>query len=164
MSFRIEDTGVFRGLVQFLSILLPSGAVTAANIAAAAGVEATKLEHQHREIYQQESDTTSVSEDRVVHVVKGTTGDLKTFRAGSVVANIGAATITVDLHKNGSTILTAPISLDSGDAAYALVAGVISSEPVVADDVLEVVVVATAGGGTVGKGVFASLDVFEDVS
>jgi len=164
MSFRIEDTGVFRGLVQFLSILLPSGAVTAANIAAAAGVEATKLEHQHREIYQQESDTTSVSEDRVVHVVKGTTGDLKTFRAGSVVANIGAATITVDLHKNGSTILSAPITLDNGDAAYALVAGVISSEPVVADDVLEVVVVATAGGGTVGKGVFASLDVFEDVS
>jgi len=164
MSFRIEDTGVFRGLVQFLSILLPPGAVTAANIAAAAGVEATKLEHQHREIYQQESDTTSVSEDRVVHVVKGTTGDLKTFRAGSVVANIGAATITVDLHKNGSTILSAPITLDNGDAAYALVAGVISSEPVVADDVLEVVVVATAGGGTVGKGVFASLDVFEDVS
>jgi hypothetical protein len=164
MAFRIEDTGVFRGLVQFLSILLPSGSVTAANIAAAAGVEATKLEHQHREIYRQESDTTVVSEDRVVHVVKGTTGNLKTFRAGSVVANAGAATITVDLHKNGSTILTAPISLDNGDSAYDLVAGVISSEPVVADDVLEVVVVATAGGGTIGKGVFASLDVHEDVS
>ena len=103
-------------------------------------------------------------ESAQIHVVVGATGTLQKFSGGSVVANTGAATITVDLHKNGASILTAAIVLDNGDAAYAVVEGVISSSSVVADDVLEVVITVNAGGGTLGKGVFASLDLYEDVN
>ena len=127
-------------------------------------IEASKLEHQHRATYAQESATTAAAaKDEVIHVVKGTAGTLKTFSAGCVVANIGNSTVTVDLHKNGASVLTAAIEIDSGDAAYAIVAGIINTAPVVADDVLEVVVIATIGTGTLGKGVFASLDLWEDV-
>jgi len=162
--FRVEEEGQFRGAVTLLSVNLPAGSVADATVASAAGIAASKLEHQHRLIYSQESDTTAASEDRVIHVVEGATGDIQSIKAGSVVANIGAATITVDLHKNGASILTAPISLDSGDSAYDVVDGVVDTATLAVDDVLEIVVVATAGGGTLGKGVFASVDLFEDAA
>jgi len=162
--FRIEETGVFRALVTFLNARLNAGCVKKETIEESAGVEATKLEHQHRCIYAQESATTAAAAlDEVIHVVKGANGTLKTFAAGNVVANIGAATITVDLHKNGVSILDAAIVLDNTDLTYIPRAGVIDTEAVVADDVLEVVVTAADGGGTIGKGVFAYLDIHEDV-
>ena len=93
--FRVEEEGQFRGAVTLLSVNLPAGSVADATVASAAGIAASKLEHQHRLIYSQESDTTAASEDRVIHVVEGATGDIQSIKAGSVVANIGAATITV---------------------------------------------------------------------
>jgi len=162
--FRVEEAGQFRGATTFLDLRANAGFLKKEHVEASAGIEASKLEHQHRATYAQESATTAAAaEDRVVHVVKGTTGTLKTFSAGCVVANIGDSTIDVDLHKNGVSILTAAIEIDSGDAAYAIVAGIINTAAVVADDVLEVVVTVTAGTGTLGKGVFASLDLWEDV-
>jgi len=162
---RIEESVHFKGDVTFTGgVTLPDGCVDKENVEAGAGLEATKQEHQHRAVYAQESDTTAAAEDRVLHVVKGAAGTLQDFKAGCVVANVGAAVVSVDLHKNGVTVLTAAIDIDSGDAAYALVAGVIDSADVVADDVLEVVVTVAAGGGTLGKGVFAYLDVHEDES
>ena len=162
--FRVEEAGQFRGATTFLDLRPNAGFLESGHVEASAGIEASKLEHQHRATYAQESATTAAAaNDRVIHVVKGTTGTLKTFSAGCVVANIGNSTIDVDLHKNGVSVLTAAISIDSGDAAYAIVAGIIDTAAVVADDVLEVVVTVTAGTGTLGKGVFASLDLWEDV-
>ncbi len=163
MSFRVEEAGQFRGQVIFLNIVLPSDCIGNAQVKSSDPIAADKLQHQHRAVYAQESATPAADEARVIHVVKGAAGTLKTFKAGSVVANIGAATVTVDLKKNGVSVLTAPISLDSGDAAYALVEGTISSAAVAAGDVLEVVIDGTAGGGTLAKGVFCSLDLWEDV-
>jgi len=163
--FRIEETGVFRALVTFLNIRFNAGAVAKEHIEAAAGIEATKLEHAHRAVYAQESATTAAAaKDEVIHVVKGTAGTLQEFKAGNVVANLVDATITVDLHKNGVSILTAAIELDNTDLAYIPKAGIVDTGAVVADDVLEVVVTAAAGGGTIGKGVFAYLDIHEDDS
>ena len=131
---RIEEAVLFKGNVTFAgNVTLPDGCVDKENVEPGAGVEATKQEHQHRAVYRQESDTTAAAESRVVHVVKGAAGTLQDFKAGSVVANVGDSTISVDLHKNGVTVLTAPIDLDSGDSAYDVVAGVISSASVVAD-------------------------------
>ena len=164
MAARIEEPWVFRALVTFLNAKLNAGCVKKETIEDGAGVEASKLEHQHRCTYAQESATTAAAGlDEVIHVVKGTTGTLKTFVAGNVVANVAGATITVDLLKNGVSILDAAIELDNTDLAYIPKAGVIDTAAVVADDVLEVVVTVAAGGGTIGKGVFAALDLWEDV-
>jgi len=158
----IHDDIHISGTLSADTITLPSSTVAAASVAAGAGVEATKLQQQYSKFYAQESDTTSVTEDYCIHCVHGSTGTVVAFEAGSVTACAGAATITVDLHKDGASILTAAITLDSSNAAYTPEAGTIDSAAIADSDVLEVVVVATAGGGTVGKGVYASCIIRED--
>ncbi len=164
MTFRVEENGSFRGVVTFIDLRINPGAVANAEVDAAAAIAASKLEHQHRLIYEQESATTAAAETRVVHVVDGLTGTLKGIKAGSVVANAGAATITVDLLNNGVSILTATFDLDSGDSAYDLVAGTIATAALAADDVLEIDIAVAAGGGTLGKGVFVYVDLYEDAA
>jgi len=68
----------------------------------------------------------------------------------------------VDLLKNGSSVLQSAITLDNSQSAYELESAVISSTSVAADDVLEVEVAVNAGTGSLGKGVFAYLDLYED--
>ena len=165
MTTTIEENVNFRGTVQFLgSAKLPTAGIENKHVAADANVDPTKLQHQHRAVYEQESDTSAASETRVIHVVHGTTGTLKAIKAGCVVANIGAATITVDLLKNGVSVLTAAITLDSGQSAYQLVAGTIDTTALAVGDVLEIDITATAGGGTLGKGVFCYVDLHEKES
>ncbi len=163
---RIEDDLTVGGTLTPKNMNLPAGSVTNAAVAAAAGLSASKLEHQHQPCYAQESDTTAAAEDFVLHVIRGVTGQVTAFDAGCVVANIGAAVVTVDLHKNGATVLTAAITIDSGDAAYAIVEGTIdpNEEDLVVDDVLEVIVTVAAGGGTLGKGAFAQAVIVEDAA
>jgi hypothetical protein len=62
--------------------------------------------------------------------------------------------VTVDLRKNGTTILTSVITISVAQAAYARVAGAIASAAYIAGDVFELVVTATAGGGTLPQGLF----------
>ena len=166
MAQRIEGAMTFAGRITFKDVDLPAAAITNANVAGNAGISASKLEHQHQPNYSQESGTTAAAEDRVIHTVHGATGIVTAFAAGCVVANIGAAVVTVDLHKNGATMLTAAIDVDNGDAAYAVVAGTVdpAEEDVVVDDVIEVVVTVAAGGGTLGKGVFAKTVIEEAAS
>ena len=154
--FTSTENGTYRGIIQFFQIILPGGCVGNNQIAAGAAIDAGKLTHQPRVGYSQESATTAAADTRVIAIARAA-GTLKGFSAGSVVANIGDSTFTVDLLKNGVSILTAPITIDSGDAAYALVAGAIDTVGVVADDVLEVAVTVSAGTGTLGLGVFAEL-------
>ena len=140
----------------------PDQSVGNAAIQAAAGLEATKLQHQHQIGYAQESGTAAAAETRVVHVVRGTAGTAVQFEAGCVTPNIGAATITVDLLKDGVSILDAPIGLSVAQAAYETVEAIIDNDALADDDVLEVAVTAAAGGGTLGEGVFAALALRED--
>ena len=105
----------------------------------------------------------AVTERRVIKVVKGATGTIVNFRAGVVVANVGAATISIRLKKNGTNIDTAALVLDSGNAAFALEAAAgFTSTSLVANDVLEVDITAAAGGGTLGQGLFCELTARED--
>ena len=70
----------------------------------------------------------------------------------------------MDLLKNSVSILTAAITLDSGQNAYQLVAGTIDTTALAVGDVLEIDITATAGGGTLGKGVFCYVDLHEKES
>lgn len=146
-----------QGKVTCNGIVLPADSVGDAAIPTGANVQAAKLEQRPKITYSQESATTAVAETRVIHVVHGATGTLRAFRAGSVVANIGGATITVDLKKNGSSILTLPITLDNTKTARQIVTAAIASAGLVVNDVLEISIAVSAGGGTIGKGVFAEV-------
>ena len=163
---KIEGDLVVAGALTPKSMNVPAGSVTNAAIKAAAGISASKLEHQQQPRYSQESDTTAAAEDHVLHTVYGATGTVVAFAAGCVVACTGNAVVTVDLHKNGSSMLISAIEIDNGDAAYDVVAGTVdpAKEDVVVDDVLEVVVTVNAGTGALGKGVFAYAAIEEDTA
>jgi hypothetical protein len=164
----IQNDLVVLGAFSSKSITLPPGAVTDTSVAGGANISAAKLQHQYEITYAQQaglpvSTTTAVSDQMVIQVIRGATAMPLDFKAGVVVANVGAATITIDLWRNGVTILTAPITLTNAQVAYQLVSAAgFAATNLVMGDVLEVKVVAAAGGGTLGKGLFAALNLRGD--
>ena len=154
----------FFGSVTFAGAMnLPVDSVGDVDVQAAANISASKLEHQYEPVYRQVSTASAAVDRQVLHIVKGATGSIFDFRVGAVTAAIGDATATIDLKKNGTTILTATISLGSTTAAYILKtpAGYTSTALVVGD-VLEVhVTAATIGTGTLALGLFAQLIIRE---
>ena len=152
------------GTLRATTFILPTAIVLDATVAGAAGIQASKLQHRHQPVYNGgDSITTAVTNRQVLHYVYGTTGTILAFRCGSVVANVGAATVSIQLKKNGANILTAATVLDNANTAFIVEneAG-FTSTALVLGDVLEVDITAAAGGGTLGKGVFASLVLNED--
>lgn len=140
---------------------VPSSSVVNATVSASAAIDAGKLEHRFRESYSQPN-TTATSVTHPLYVAKAA-GTVNSFHAGSIVANVGAATVTVDLQKNGSTVLSAVITLDSGNTAYVVEAGTVNSAAYVAGDFFTVVTVATAGGGTIATGLMCIAE-FEEAA
>ena len=141
---------------------IPAGTLTNAGVNGSAAIATTKMRHQYIKVYAQESATSAADGAEVIHIAHGATGTIVGFAAGSVVANVGAATVTVDLLKNGTTVLSAVITLDSANTNYVVEDGTVNTTAYVDDDVLEVVIDGTAGGGTLALGVFAKALLRED--
>lgn len=160
----VDSDLVVRGALTVTTLNVPSGTLTNAGVASNAAIAATKQQHQYVKHISQESDTTSADATYVVHTVYGTSGTIVAFEAGSVTACTGNATIDVDLLVAGSSVLSAAITLDSGNSARVVEAGTISSASLSDGDVLEVSVDATVGTGSLGNGVFASLVIREDAA
>lgn len=139
---------------------VPAGSWTNTQINASAAIDATKLKHQYAPVFSQVHGSAATSERRVIHVARSA-GEVTAAEAGHVVAGAGGATVTVDVRKNGTSILTGatPISLTVAGAAYSKTTGSLNSSltAYVAGDVFEIVLVATAGGGTLPQGVFADV-------
>jgi hypothetical protein len=163
MSTRIEGDMIVTGNLQPVKLSPPNGSIANAAIAAAPGnyVDSDKLEAQ-RTLGWAQPNTAATSETRTLHVVYGLTGQVAAFQAGSIAACIGAATVTIDLKKNGVSILSAPITLNSSNTARVAVAGTVTTAALAENDWLEVVITATAGGGTLATGVFCQAVLAED--
>lgn len=143
--------------------LTPSGgSVTNSSVSASAAIQASKLEHQLHLTYGQSGTAASVTIP--LHCAYGATGDIISIKAGSVAVAVGAATVTVDLKKNGTTCLSGVITLDTGNSTYTGEAGTLSVTDYVAGDVFTLVIVATAGGGTLPTGLFVTVVLREDAA
>lgn len=153
---------VIGGTLYVASFVPSAGSIRNAGIASDAAIVATKLEHQFALTYG--TSGTAASATIPIHCAYGATGDVISIKAGSVAIAVGAATVTVDLRKNGSTILTGVITLDTGNTAYVGEAGTILTAPYVAGDTFTLVVVATAGGGTLPTGLFVTVILREDAA
>lgn len=159
---QITEDMTFTGACRFsLQPTFPDGGVTNAKVAAGAAIAASKLVHQHRINYSQPN-TTATAVTQVIYRCYGATGTIKEIAAGSIGIAVGAATVTVDVKKNGTTVLSGVITLDSGNTARVAELGTVSVPALAAGDVLEVVTTATAGGGTIPTGLFVSVTVEED--
>lgn len=141
----------------------PSGSITNASVVALAGIAASKLQKRTYAQYAQLHGTAATTVRIVIHRVKGATGTINSFKCLTSVLNIGAATISVQLKKNGSNILSSATVLDTGNTAFiAEDAAGFTSSALVAGDVLEVDITATAGGGTLGQGFYCVAEIDED--
>ena len=138
------------------TVEISPGTITNAHVAAGAALAADKLQHQYECPYAQPN-AAATSETRVVHLVKGAVGEVLYFRAGSIAKAVGNATVTLDLLKNGVSILSAVITLNSSNTAYIAVDAALASAALAAGDVLTVTTVATVGTGTLPTGVFAEV-------
>jgi hypothetical protein len=149
------------GTLQAKSFVPPAGSVLNASVVGLAGISASKLQHQYQQVYAQPN-ATATTETKAIHLVYGLTSSILAFKTGSIVANIGAATVTVDLKKNGSSVLSAPVTLNNANTGRVAVSATVTGTTGAAGDLYEVVVTATAGGGTLATGVFAELIINED--
>jgi hypothetical protein len=151
------------GNISAKGLTLTTASITDAMVVAAAGLQASKLQHQYTQVYAQPGANNAGVERKVIHVVRGATATVLEFKVGARVAATGNATATIDCYRNGATILTGTITLDSTTAAYILKAGTLAAFSPVAGDVFETVVTAVnPGTGTLAQGLFAYLTVRED--
>lgn len=150
-----EDLFV-EGDISSLTMGIPDATVTDLMVASAAAIAASKLKHQYLKVFAEESGTTITDKTQVVHVAIGA-GEVVSYRAGAITANVGAATTDCELLKNGVTVLNAAAQLTNGQTSRALVTATIGTTAYVAGDVFEIDYDTTAGGGTEAVGVFAEV-------
>jgi hypothetical protein len=151
----------FPGSVVFTNMIVPQGVISDESIVADAGISATKLEQQPAKHVVLSNHATGATAMRVpLHFVRGVEGTLVRFGVSASVAAASGGSATIDLKKNGTSILSATFNIDDGDAAYDLVepAGY-TDLTLSADDQLDVEVTAVAG--TAPKGLAAWLWVQE---
>lgn len=138
------------------------GAISNSDISASAAIAHTKQEHQHTLTYGQNG--AFAAGTIVMHCVYGATGEVLAFKAGNVTANTGGNDCTVDLQKDGVSVLSAVINLAAGSpAAYTPESGTIVTtgvEDLVAGDVLTVVIVDTDNADCTG--LYATVTLSED--
>ena len=157
---RVEEAAYFASTLQAKTLVPSAGCVLDAHVGAGANVDALKLRRIRN--YEAGRVGTAASETIPLGRAKGVGTVLSVF-VGSVAINAGNATVTVDIKKNGTTILSAVVTLDSGNTAYVFEEGTLSGTPTLAiGDFLTAVVVATIGTGTLATGLCISVSTHED--
>lgn len=111
---RLDGDFHVAGNLSANTMTIPDGAISNAKVVASAGIVASKLQHQHRRGYGQPN-TAATTETRSIAVIFGATGTLFDFRAGSIAKAVGDSTVTVDLKKNGASVLNTIITLDTAN-------------------------------------------------
>src|SRR4051794_22602097 len=94
---------------------VPAGTFSDTHIAAGAAIQATKLIHDVYKTLNQPN-SAATTETRSIYQARSA-GTVIEIGAGSIAAAIGAATVTIDLKKNGASILTGVITLDNANTA-----------------------------------------------
>jgi hypothetical protein len=160
MATRIDDL-VVTGTTRLLGVTyLPADCVGDLQVKGDAAIDPDKQQHKHRKSYGQSGTVATATVP--IHVVNGATATVISIKAGTIAICAGAATITIDLKKNGTSILTGVITLDSGNTARVVEAGVLTAGATAAvNNFFELVIVATAGGGTVGTGLLVEFEIDE---
>lgn len=171
----ITNPTSFTAQVSFLStVSLPAGCVDNTAVKAGASgnyVAASKLQHQQNVHYTQENGTTIATEKKEPYIQYGATGTLLAVEVANTgtVGSGGGMSVTVDVLKSTgggafASVLSAVVTINASTTIRTAVAGSISggTNALVAGDILQVSVTATAGGGTLPKGLSVNLVISTD--
>lgn len=160
MSNQVDNLFV-SGTLTCKSFTPPAASIGDAAIRSGDYIAGLKVQRGIHRVLAQDSNSAATAQTRVVHVAVSA-GTIQSLSAGCVSPCTGDAAITIDLRKNGASVLTAPIDLTSAQAARALVAATVSTADYVASDVFEIEITVAAGTGALGSGVFVLFAGFED--
>lgn len=146
------------------SITMPADSILDAAIQAGANVSADKVEARVYAGWSQPN-STATAETRSLFVAKRA-GTVTDVLAGSIAKAVGDSTVTVDVKKNGSTILSSTIVLDNANTNRVGEAGTLNGSLVdfVAGDWFETSIAISAGTGTLPTGVFVQLEARQDAT
>ncbi len=147
-----------RGTLSPQAINMPQNAIDSdAQIKAGTNISADKTQTR---IYRSHSqpNTAATAETRTLFIARKT-GTVKEIRVGSIVAATGDSTTTVNVLKNGTTILSSSVVLNNANTARTSVAAAISSSALVAGDWLDVAITISAGTGTLPTGLFVQMEI-----
>ena len=162
MADRIDGDLLVLGTLTPARLTVPGGCVSDPAVPAGANVNSTKLMQRYEPIYTQPSGVAVVSERRFLHMVRSSTAVIQQIQAAVKQAITGADTVTVDLLKNGASILSAVLTINSTLAAFANLAGAVVSPNLVFGDVLEINVVATHTSGVLPQGLIVLVQIDEN--
>jgi hypothetical protein len=162
--FNSTDVTLLKGLVKFEQVQFPNATFGSTQFSASDPLVTSKQKHLKDMPYTQKHGAAVVTERRPVYIAKAT-GTIAGFAVAVSVIPIGDSTVTVDLLKNGATVLSAVVTIDSGNVAYVSEpAGIAGGGTYVSGDMFEVNVTATVGTGTLPQGLIAQATFNEDPS
>lgn len=155
------DVAIYGALIGVTEFAYPDGSIVNADISPAAAIEAIKLQRSLRLTISQSG--TAATATYTLAVVKGATGTVTHVTCSNLIDCVGLSTVTVDVQKNGVTILTAVITLDVATGDLGEENGVIAVPDLVDGDVLTVIITANANGtDPLATGVLVQVDMDED--
>lgn len=155
-----------RGTLSATAMTIPASAVGNTQIAAAAGIAASKLEHQFAVRYATNHGTAVAAATQPLHIVHGVTGEIVAVEVTCTTAPTSSDTVTVDVQKSTgggafATVLSGTVGLSSSSTARVVYAGTISAANTVDGDILQVVVTVS---GTTCQGLCVVVTVREDAA
>lgn len=156
MAQRLEGNLHVDGTLSAKTLKPSDGSVTNASVASNAAIDAAKMDHRHRAHHAQ-ANSAAADETRMLFCARAA-GSVVSFRAGSIAAATGNATCTIDLKKNGASILQDVITLDENSTNREAVDATITEDDYVAGDLFEVVIDGTIGSGALPTGVFCDAE------
>jgi len=155
---RIDDDLIINGSFSATTMQIPAGTVQNDDIAAAAGISASKCEHQYMPTYSQTTGTDVVTATEFIHLAMGA-GTIEDFEITPETAPTGGdKQFTVDLQKasNGSTtyasVLSAVITVSSSSTDGTIQSGTITTSSYADQDRLRIVITASGSTGSQGQG------------
>ena len=144
-----------------VTVDFPDASLTDDMIANSAGLTASKLGQHKQSCYAQAGEV--ATETVILAIIRGATGFSLAVKVSNVTACAGASTVTVDVKKDGTTILSSVVTLDAATGALGVESGTITVTGLVADEVLTAVITAVASGtDALATGVAVQVDWNED--
>lgn len=154
---QVNENTMINGTLAATRIALPDGSVQSQHVLTF--LSADKLARPRKVTYSQRVTSDFTDDERTLFTASAPAA-VVSFNAGAITAAGATTTVSIDLKKNGVSILSAPIVLNNTQAAREKVAATIASADLVADDVLEVHMALT--GTNEPKGVFVELEIDEN--
>lgn len=166
MATNVLDSSFVRGSLGATTFNLSAGCVTDAAVAASAGIQATKLEHQFPLRYQTAAGSAVATATHPIHIVRGATGEIVSLDVSCTTAPTSSDTVAVDLQKSTgggafATVLSAAVTLSSSSTSRVVYSGTVNTAGLVDGDILQVVVTVS---GTTGQGLVAVVFLREDAA